>query len=70
MSEYIPEYINPLSVTYLADRKEIVISGFEKMESMTIDDVVGENFLHPGDIMLTDDDGDVVGYVCLLKYFQ
>lgn len=69
MNEYIPEYINPLSVTYFADRKEIVISGFEKMESMTADDVVGTHCA-PGDIMLTDDDGDIVGYVCLMKYFQ
>lgn len=69
MNEYIPEYINPLSVTYFADRKEIVISGFEKMEFLTADDVVGTEFT-PGDIMLTDDDGDIVGYFCLMKYSQ
>lgn len=69
MSEYISEYINPLSVTYLADRKEIVITGFEKMESLTVDDVVNTH-LAPGDIMLTDDDGDVIGYIVINKYFQ
>lgn len=69
MSEYSSVYVNPLSITYSADRKEIVITGFDKMETMTAEDVEGTH-LQSGDVMLSDADGDIIGYICFLQYFQ
>lgn len=69
MSEYSSVYVNPLSITYLANRKEIVITGFDKMETMTADDVEGTQ-LESGDVMLYDEEGDVIGYISILQYFQ
>ena len=61
-------YVNPLKVT-LSAHNNIIISGFDKIETMTKDDVEGTD-LQEGDICFFDDEGDIIGYICFSHYFQ
>lgn len=62
--DQIPDFSNPLKITYTADRKQIIISGFGKFQTLTEAECEGTQ-LEAGDIMLADNNGDILGYIML-----
>ena len=54
----------PLKITFLPDQKQIIIGGFDKMETLTEADCEGTQ-LSSGDIMLTDNNDEILGYIMI-----
>ena len=56
--------LSELNVTYSDDRKQIIISGFDQVKTMTEEDCEGTN-LRAGDLMITDNNGEILGYIMI-----
>lgn len=55
---------NPLKVTYSEDQKQICISGFDQVKTMTKEDCEGTH-LKAGDLQITDSNGEILGYIMI-----